>query len=55
MRLLIYLLRFFTAAFGTTEAKPHEEEKYAIFLGILLLAMTAFVIAAMVFVWHVIR
>ena len=55
MRFLIYLLRVFTAAFGTTEAKPHEERTYAIFLGILLLAMTVFVIAAMVFVWHVIR
>ena len=55
MKFLIYLLRVFTAAFGTTEAQPHEEKKYAVFLAILLLAMIAFVIAAMVFVWTVIR
>lgn len=55
MRLLIYLLRVFTAAFGTTEAKPHEEKKYAVFLGALLLVMSVFVVTAMYFVWHMIR
>ena len=55
MRALIFLLRIFTAAFGTTEPKPHEERKYAIFLGLLLAAMAAVVVLAMLFVWQVVR
>lgn len=55
MRTLVFLLRIFTAAFGTTEPKPHEERKYAVFLGLVLLAMCIFVVLAMLFVWQVVR
>ena len=46
MYVLILLLRWFSAVFGLTTAKPQEEARYALFLFGMLLVLAAMLAGA---------
>jgi hypothetical protein len=52
---LVHFLRFFTIWFGLTRSRPHEEEKHALMLALILAATGLFVVAAVALVMRFFR